>query len=230
MKVPLAGADANGNPSETLLSEVGPVLLSMFDMGDARVLRLVCREFLEAVRQHQWEDWWCTVSGRRLAAWRASFPRARSAWVCYAEDADLVHLQGLRKLSFFGCPRITGATFVHLRGIHTLDMSFCFGLTDAAFEHLRGIHTLDMSGCTGITDSAFVHLRGIHTLDMSGCTGITDSAFVHLCGIHTLDMSECEGFTDAAFAHLRGINTLIMYGCSSAAVSAARAAQLQPRH
>jgi hypothetical protein len=53
MKVPLAGGDAAGNPTETLLSEVGLVLLKMFDTADACMLRLVCREFVEAVRRQQ---------------------------------------------------------------------------------------------------------------------------------------------------------------------------------
>ncbi len=97
MKVPLAGADAAGNPNETLLSEVGPLLLRLFTMREARVLRLICREFVEAVRQHQWEDGETEIRGSIAAAWRASFPRARRAKVWGAKDKDLVHFQGLQR-------------------------------------------------------------------------------------------------------------------------------------
>ncbi len=48
MLVPLAGGG-----QETLLSEVGFVLLPLFTTVDACVLRLVCREFLAAVREHR---------------------------------------------------------------------------------------------------------------------------------------------------------------------------------
>ena len=44
MLVPLAGGG-----QETLLSEVGFVLLLLFTTRDACTLRLVCREFLAAV-------------------------------------------------------------------------------------------------------------------------------------------------------------------------------------
>ena len=47
MRVPLAGGT-----QETLLSEVGPVLLPFFTTRDACALRLVCREFLAAAREH----------------------------------------------------------------------------------------------------------------------------------------------------------------------------------
>ena len=51
MLVPLAGGG-----QETLLSEVGFVLLPLFTTADACALRLVCREFLAAVSEHPWED------------------------------------------------------------------------------------------------------------------------------------------------------------------------------
>ncbi len=77
MKVPLAGPDAAGNATETILSEVGGmVLLRMFTMAEACTLRLVCREFVEAVRQQQWEDRETVIKGS-VGAWRRCFPRAR---------------------------------------------------------------------------------------------------------------------------------------------------------
>ncbi len=131
MKVPLAGGDAAGNPTETLLSEVGLVLLKMFDKREACMLRLVCREFVEVVGRQQWEDRETLIMGS-IAAWRACFPRARCANInkryrgrtAPVVDADFVHFEGLRELNMSGCTDFTDAAFAHLRGIHTLDMSY----------------------------------------------------------------------------------------------------------
>ena len=227
MLVPLAGGG-----QETLLSEVGFVLLPLFTTRDACALRLVCRELLAAVSEHPWEDRRTVIKGS-IAAWRACFPHACCANVQQIDctygpnkraapvvDADFVHFEGLRELYMAGCRGVTDAAFVHLRGIHTLDMSFCYqsAITDAAFVHLAGIQRLSLWGCNQatITDAAFVHLRGIQLLNMSECRQISDAAFVHLRGIHTLYMRRCSqpAITDAAFAHLRGIHMLVINGCS----------------
>jgi hypothetical protein len=234
MKVPLAGPDVAGRATETILSEVGIVLLRLFDMREACVLRLVCREFVEAVRVQQWEDGATVIQGS-IAAWRRCFPRARCANVRNLRlppyrrvpvvDADFEHLAGLRELNLCGCKGITGAGFAHLRGIRSLDILGCSGITDAAFVHLRGIHTLDTSRCEGITDAALVHLRGIHTLTAAYCAGIPGAGFAHLAGIQSLDVYDCAGITaDAVFGHLRGLSYLGMHGCSADAVAAARSA------
>ena len=231
MRVPLAGGT-----QETLLSEVGPVLLRFVSTADACALRLVCREFLAAVTEHPWEDRDTVIKGS-IGAWRACFPRARCAnvrsWTDTAQerrdapvvDADFVHFEGLRELYMAGCSSVTDAAFVHLRGIHTLDMSWCdqLAITDCAFAHLAGIQRLSILGCNQatITDTAFPHLRGIQLLNISECRQLTDAAFVHLRGIHTLDMQLCDqpAITDAAFAHLRGIHTLVMEGCDQATIT-----------
>jgi hypothetical protein len=216
MRIQLAGG-----VDETIMSEVSAVILPYFSMAEATVLRLVCREFLEAVRDYQWEDGETVIQGS-IGAWRGSFPRARCAnvrkWApgdrvvrrAPVVDADFVHLVGLRELNMAGCKGVTGAAFVHLRGIHTLDMSGCkqLTITDAAFVHLVGIQRLSIWGCrqATLTDAAFVHLRGIQLLNMSDCTQLTDAAFVHLRGIHTLYMWRCDqpAISDAAYVHLRG--------------------------
>jgi hypothetical protein len=241
MKVPLAGGDAAGNPTETLLSEVGLVLLKMFTTREACALRLVCREFVEAVRRQQWEDGATVIRGS-IAAWRACFPRARCANVgmhganfnpegrrAIVRDADFVHFEGLRSLNMNMCSDVTDAAFVHLRGIHTLRMSYCC-ITDAAMVHLEGIQRLSIFGCRGLTDAAFAPLRGIQALNMSFCDQhITDAAFVHLRGIHTLCMAHCSqpAISDAAFMHLKGIDTLIMDACTQASITGATLAQLK---
>ena len=229
MRVPLAGGT-----QETLLSEVGPALLPFFTTRDACALRLVCREFLAAAREHPWEDRRTVIKGS-IAAWRASFPRARCANVArysfagaeFREapvyDADFVHFAGLRELNMAGCTDVTDAVFAHLRGIHSLEMFNCRLITDAAFAHLAGIQRLGMFGCRRITDAAFVHLRGIQLLSIDFCRQLTDAAFVHLRGIKALFMWHCSqpAITDAAFVHLRGIRTLSLDHCSQATITGA---------
>ena len=102
-----------GGGQESLLSEVGSqYLLPLFTTRDACALRLVCREFLAAVTEQPWEDTETVILGS-IAAWRASFPRARCANVSECTwqgsrrtpllDADFVHLQSLRALDMSGC-------------------------------------------------------------------------------------------------------------------------------
>ena len=231
-RIPLAGGG-----QETLLSEVGFVLLPLFSTTDACALRLVCREFLAVVSEHPWEDRGTVIKGS-IAAWRTCFSRACCAnvqkWVfpdgpnkraSPVVDADFVHFEGLRELYMAFCQDVTDAAFVHLRGIHTLDMSGCWQLaiTDAAFAHLAGIQRLSIWGCmqATITDSAFAHLRGIQMLNMSECNQLTDAAFVHLRGIHTLYMWFCDqpAISDSAFVHLRGIHTLVLDSCRQATIT-----------
>jgi hypothetical protein len=229
MLVPLAGGG-----QETLLSEVGFVLLPLFTTRDACALRLVCREFLAAVTEQPWEDCETAIKGS-IAAWRACFPRARCANVARESftdeevrtapvvDADFVHFEGLRELNIMYCEDVTDAAFLHLRGIRSLEMGMCNRLTDAALAHLAGIQRLGMFNCRGITDAAFVHLRGIQLLNIDSCTELTDAAFVHLHGIKILFMSDCyqPAITDAAFVHLRGIRTLVLDFCTQATITGA---------
>ena len=229
MRVPLAGGT-----QETLLSEVGPVLLPFFTTRDACALRLVCREFLAAAREHPWEDRETVIQGS-IAAWRACFPRARCANVgrftffgaevreAPVYDVDFVHFAGLRELNMASCSDVNDAAFVHLRGIHSLEMFDCSRITDAASVHLAGIQKLGMYNCPRVNDAAFVHLRGIQLLNIDFCRQLTDAAFVHLRGIKTLFMRFCAqpAITDAAFAHLRGIRTLVLDHCRQATITGA---------
>ena len=235
MLVPVAGGG-----QETLLSEVGFVLLPLFTTRDACALRLVCREFLAAVSEHPWEDRRTVIKGS-IAAWRACFPHALCANVQQYDlvlgssgtrertapvvDADFVHFEGLRELYMAGCSDVTDAAFAHLRDIHTLDMTCCDqpAITDAAFVPLAGLQRLCIGSCSqaSITDAALAPLRGIKLLNMSACMQFTDAAFAHLRGIHTLHMRSCDqpAITDAAFAHLKGIHTLGMSGCGQATIT-----------
>jgi hypothetical protein len=229
MLVPLAGGG-----QETLLSEVGFVLLPLFSTRDACALRLVCREFLAAVTEHPWEDRETAIKGS-IAAWRACFPRARCANVAQytftggevrttpVVDADFAHFEGLRELNMLNCYGVTDAAFVHLHGIHSLEMGMTFNITDAAFVHLAGVQRLGIFNCSGITDAAFAHLCGIRLLNIWSCTQLTDAVFVHLRGIKVLFMINCDqpAITDAAFVHLRGIRTLVMDRCTQVTITGA---------
>ena len=122
MLVPLAGGG-----QETLLSEIGFVLLPLFTTADACALRLVCREFLAAVTEHPWEDRETVIQGS-IAAWRACFPRALCANVRqYAYrgkvratpvvDADFTHLEALRELRSTLAGRQRGGRGASARGV-----------------------------------------------------------------------------------------------------------------
>jgi hypothetical protein len=244
-------AACGGADPHTLLSpqRVQDALLGFFDTATVLPLRAVCREARAAVAGHAWEDRGTVIKGR-IAAWRACFPRARSANVETVSlydtaqekagkrkaplvDADFVHFEGLRELHMARCTAVTDAAFAYLRGIRSLDMSFCSqpAITNAAFAHLVGIQRLSIWGCDqlSLTDAAFVHLRGIQLLNMSWCDQLTDAAFVHLRGIHTLFIWDCfqHAISDAALAHLRGIHTLVMTGCNQATLTGAGFAHLQ---
>jgi hypothetical protein len=140
------GAFAGGALPTTLLSCCSTALLPLLSSAAVLPLRATCREAAAAVAAHPWEDSKTLIRGR-VRDWRACFPRARAANVADTaevprgaplQDADFVHLAGLRTLNMRGSKCVTDAAFAHLAGIHTLDMSWCSQLpvTDAAFAHL----------------------------------------------------------------------------------------------
>ena len=134
-----------GGAGRTLLAECPGALLQFFDTPNACALRLVCRELQAAVAAHPWEDRETVILGC-IGGWRACFPRARCANVCFEEDAP-----GWRHTP------VVDSDFVHFVGLWELDMMRCTEVTDAAFVHLRGIRVLDMSYCNQptITDEAW---------------------------------------------------------------------------
>ena len=173
MRVLLAGGEVR-----SLVSEAGSALLPFFSMADACALRQVCQELRAVVREFAWWDKETVIKGS-IAAWRASFPRARCANVhsvgpqgrrAPLHDADFVHFEGLRELSVAGRGDFTGAAFAHLRGIHTLCMLNCSQLTvaAAAFEPLRGIALLDVRWCSAATVAGAQGLAQQGTVIMRG--------------------------------------------------------------
>ena len=174
-RIPLAGGT-----QETLLSEVGPVLLRFVSTRDACALRLVCREFLAAVSEHPWEDRGTVIKGS-IGAWRACYPHARCANMqklgsgsraAPVVDADFVHFEGLRELYMEGCTDATDAAFAHLRGIHTLVMEHCSQatITGSSFSCLKGISVLGMARC-GDAAIAVAQSLGLPVLTQVGTWG-----------------------------------------------------------
>jgi len=189
------------NGYDSIVTKYTHPILRFFTTAEARVLRTVCTEFLDAVEITPVADS-KTHIGRTdtptrlcLERWHASFPNAQAA-------------------SVHGCEDLIDADFVRFRGFHTLDISGCTGITDAAFANLRGIRVLNMTNCNQrrITDAAFANLRGIDTLILRGCRQgtISVAAFVHLQGIRTLDILDCNmgNITPAAVTYLYGIRDL----------------------
>ena len=128
--------------SDSMLSHVKGALLPLFSTEDANCLRLVCREFLEDVTSHQWEDKDTVIRGS-LEKWRRCFPRARAALVeQYHEEYNP---SGRRHNPSDRRMLITDHDCVHFAGVLHLNIKFCTSITDAAFIHLQSIKSLNMS-------------------------------------------------------------------------------------
>jgi hypothetical protein len=169
-----------GSSASTVLSHLGAEhshghgLLGFFSMKDARALRLVCKEFRDAVAGYPWADSFSHIRGP-LAHWRKSFPLALAANVACRRD-------------------LTAADVFHLRGCHTLDISHCAQLTDDAFAHFSRVRVLDMGGCgqAGITDAAFAHIPDVEVLNVGGCEQLTGAALAHLRCVRELSVALCR--------------------------------------
>ena len=133
--IPLAAHRKDRDYASTVLSvldgahSAGDGILGFFDTKEARVIRLVCAEFRDAVAIVPWADATTRIS-RKVGGWRKSFPHATKANISAAVDGRF--------------NAIVDADFVHFEGLHTLNMHGCgqAGITDAAFVHLKGVHTL----------------------------------------------------------------------------------------
>jgi hypothetical protein len=152
---------AGGSGTHTVLSvlagehSIGGGILQYCDMREATILRLVCPEFLEAVKEFPWVDAKTEIKGS-VKKWRAIFPYAQAVNVSNRND-------------------IIDADFVHIRGdararVHTVIMPRCGRVTDAAFEHLDGRLTLlDVRCCARLSAQAIALLHPVEA-DMRGCS------------------------------------------------------------
>ena len=104
-----------GGAGRTVMWAAGDALLPFFSTEEARALRLVSRECLAAVARHPWADRATWIAGS-VAAWRASFPRAK---VANAIGYNIA-LNRARRTP------IVDADFVHFEGLQELDMSNCY--------------------------------------------------------------------------------------------------------
>ena len=226
-----------GGPPEavTLLSVVAPTILSFFSTADALALRLICREFTEAVSRHPWAE--RTVIRGRIAVWRACFPRAicanvsrRNPWYkggrrAEVGDEDFAHFAGLHELWIDSAFGLTNAAFAHLGSVKVLHMhSVSFDkLTPEAFAHLISLRELSLGTSSAraqvVSDLFFAQLkRQLRTLRLRA-RGITGAVFAHFRGIENLDMSGCLVASDAVFEHLKGIKKLDMSLCNQATIT-----------
>ena len=73
-RMPFAG-ESDPWSQDSVLSHCSGALLPMFDTAEATVLRLLCKEFKDAVMDFPWEDEKTVILGS-VASWRACFPRA----------------------------------------------------------------------------------------------------------------------------------------------------------
>jgi hypothetical protein len=221
-----------GGPPEavTLLSVVAPTILSFFSTADALALRLICREFTEAVSRHPWAE--RTVIRGRIGVWRACFPRAicanvsrRNPWYkggrrAEVGDEDFAHFAGLHELWIDSAFGLTNAAFAHLGSVKVLHMhSVSFDkLTPEAFAHLTSLRELSLGTSSArvqvASDLLFAQLKGqLRTLRLGCARGITGAVFAHFRGIENLDMSGCLVASDAVFEHLGGVRELGMSCC-----------------
>lgn len=208
--------------THSVFSTIKNGLLVFFSTLDARDLRLVCKEFKEAVSEYAWDDKETVILN--VGMWRRVHPKARTAKLHErVVDNDFVQLRGVLHVDMTGCSLITNAAFVNLVGIKKLIMNFCHQdeITDHAFVNLRGIKILHMINCFQITDAAFEHLRGIKDLNITLCTQLSNVAFENLKGIQILDFSFCSqvSITDVAFQNLKGIKKLYMEGCDQPTIT-----------
>ena len=108
-----------GDGYHSVMGVAGAALLPFFSTREARALRLVSSECLRAVARHPWADRETWITGS-VAAWRASFPRAKAA-----NASGYMHGRKRR-------PPLVNEDFVYFEGLQELDMSDCDKVTDAA--------------------------------------------------------------------------------------------------
>jgi len=196
---------------------VGEGILGFLTTREGNTLRQVNSEMHEAVSEAVWKDKKTRIAGD-IAAWRKSFPHARTANMSNRSDlvdADFVHFKGIKTLDIsmstsiglYGEPvGVTDKAFEHLEGIRSLDMTRRFGITGTGFVHLKGLKTLIMPWCRSIPNEAFVNLKDIESLDIRYCSSITDECLAPLKKLKMLRVNGCTGISDAALLNLKGVH------------------------
>ena len=147
------------------------LVASNFSMRDACALRLVSPKFKDAVSAHLWDDKRSVIMGS-LAAWRASFPKARSANV---SSWDPNHPRSAAHRRAFGptmrIAPLLASEFQHLRNLRWLSASGSATFTDGALLHLGSTLTrLHVEGCPALTGANMAHIGGTPVLFMAGCS------------------------------------------------------------
>ena len=233
---------AGGEGTQTVLSvldgalSIGEGFLGFLTIRESNALRVVCKEFREAVMDFPWMN---SLDESRIKgsakAWRAAFPAARGRCkgarrycrrglhpysrrrACTAAQCEHDGLQRGHGCGLRAPARDPIAQHEQLRSADNHGRSLRAPARD---PHAR------QSWCSQatITDATFVHLRGIKSLNMFCCNQatITDAALVHLRGIQMLYMSHGRQatITDAAFVPTRdsdakniAVQSVYHHGC-----------------
>ncbi len=114
---------------DVLSIDNGGLLLPYFFTTDLLELRLVCREFLLAIRGYAWNDRASRVPGP-LHLWHACFPRAVACnltgnALIHSQNPDLHLLQLLPYIDLSHAGFLTSPVFAHLRFATTLILDEC---------------------------------------------------------------------------------------------------------
>jgi len=135
-----------------------------------------------------------------------------------ATDADLVHVERLRKLKWLSLQRmkVTDDGLMHLNGLTNLE-SLLLGNTqvgDSGLVHLKKLNNLkqlDLRG-TQLTNVGLMHLKGLENLEelFLDNTKVSDAGLPHLIGLSKLRwLSLCDTpVSDAGLVHVKELTNL----------------------
>lgn len=145
-------------------------LLRFFTTYEARELRLVCSEFVDAVSVAPWSGEGALTPIRgRLEDWAASFPAALDAHASFRDD-----------LTAAGLAALGGATAVTY-----LNLTKARGLTDAALERLSRVRELVVDECgEALTAAGLGALPALRLLSMRSCKNAVLGALTHSAPRH----------------------------------------------
>jgi hypothetical protein len=203
-------------------------ILRFFTTKEARELRLVCSEFLDAVEITPWNDtetrivnssdYTFTCVTDELERWRECFPAAIGAKVrdnSYLRNDDFIFFAGLQFLNISYCWGYDDAAFKHLQMVRVLDITQDFyepvynaEITNHALSYLHHIEELTTSDCKGIT--SYEYIPGIRKLT---ATQISDNELIPLQGIKELHLRTCRGITEDGFQLLHKIRKFTVKEC-----------------
>lgn len=143
----------------------------------------------------------------------------------------LERLARLRRLSLWGCDRLTGdglAGLAGLRGLSVLDLGRCPGVDDVVVGRLAALPelwVLSLADCGAVSDRGLADLARasrLAALDLRRCPKITDAGLARLAGLQELSLlnvSFCPALTErglATLAELPRLSRVLVVGSGRA--------------